>query len=141
MLTTWKCVPLVDLLNGLLWAGRKGLPPTPDTLHLGCSYNLHSSHATTVGISVTSLMIASYVHVLCTCTCTCYQATKRRTYGVHILGMQHRKSWPGFENEDRERERAEKHAVSRPGYISKHQELISKVSEVQSTMIIARCLA
>ena len=37
-------VPLVDLLNGLLWAGRNGLPPTPDTLHLGCSYHLHSSH-------------------------------------------------------------------------------------------------
>ena len=34
----------VDLLNGLLWAGRNGLPPTPDTLHLGCSYHLHSSH-------------------------------------------------------------------------------------------------
>ena len=37
-------VPLVDLFNGLLWAGRNGLPPTPDTLHLGCSYHLHSSH-------------------------------------------------------------------------------------------------
>ena len=23
---------------------EKGLPPTPDTLHLGCSYHLHSSH-------------------------------------------------------------------------------------------------
>ena len=41
---TWQCVPLVDLLNGLLWAGRNDLPPTPDTLHLGCSYHLHSSH-------------------------------------------------------------------------------------------------
>ena len=40
----WKCVPLVDLLNGLLWAGRNGLPPTPNNLHLGCSYHLHSSH-------------------------------------------------------------------------------------------------
>ena len=28
----------------LLWAGRNGLPPTPDTLQLGCSYHLHSSH-------------------------------------------------------------------------------------------------
>ena len=27
-----------------LWGGRNGLPPTPDTLHLGCSYHLHSSH-------------------------------------------------------------------------------------------------
>ena len=43
LLTTWKCVPLVDLLITLLWAGRNGLPPTPDILHLGCSY-LHSSH-------------------------------------------------------------------------------------------------
>ena len=23
---------------------EKGLPPTPDTLRLGCSYHLHSSH-------------------------------------------------------------------------------------------------
>ena len=23
---------------------EKGLPPTPDTLNLGCSYHLHSSH-------------------------------------------------------------------------------------------------
>ena len=23
---------------------RNGLPPTPDTLHLGCSYHLHSSY-------------------------------------------------------------------------------------------------
>ena len=39
-------MPLVamDLLNGLLWVGQNGLPPTPDTLHLGCSYHLHSSH-------------------------------------------------------------------------------------------------
>ena len=44
LLTTWKCVPLVDLLNALLWAGQNGLPPTPNTLHLGCSYHLHSSH-------------------------------------------------------------------------------------------------
>ena len=28
----------------LLWAGQNDLPPTPDTLHLGCSYQLHSSH-------------------------------------------------------------------------------------------------
>ena len=41
---TWKCVPIVDLLNGPLWAGRNGLPPTPDTLDLGWSYHLHSSH-------------------------------------------------------------------------------------------------
>ena len=41
---TWKCVPLVDLLITLLWAGRNGLPPAPDTLNLGCSYPLYSSH-------------------------------------------------------------------------------------------------
>ena len=44
MTSVWKCVPLVDLLNALLWEGRNGLPPTADTLHLGCSYNLHFSH-------------------------------------------------------------------------------------------------
>ena len=44
LLTTWKCVPLVDLLNGLLRAGQNGQPPTPVSLHLGCSYHLHSSH-------------------------------------------------------------------------------------------------
>ena len=37
-------MPLVDQLNALLWAGQNDLPPTPDTLHLGCSYHLHSSH-------------------------------------------------------------------------------------------------
>ena len=36
---TYKCVPLVDLLNSLLLAGRNGLPPTLDTLHLGYSYH------------------------------------------------------------------------------------------------------
>ena len=44
LLTHWKCVPLLDLLNGLLWVGQNGLPPTPDTLYLGCRYYLHSSH-------------------------------------------------------------------------------------------------
>ena len=44
LLITWKCVPLVDLFNALLWEGRNGLPPTGDTLHLGCSYHLHFSH-------------------------------------------------------------------------------------------------
>ena len=44
LLITWKCVPLVDLLNALLRAGQNGLPPTPVSLHLGCSYHLHSSH-------------------------------------------------------------------------------------------------
>ena len=34
----------MDLLNGPSWAGWNGLPPTPGSLHLGCSYNLHSSH-------------------------------------------------------------------------------------------------
>ena len=38
-------MPLVHVLNALLWAGQNGLPPAPDTLHLGCSYHLHSSAA------------------------------------------------------------------------------------------------
>ena len=38
------CMPLVDLLNALSWAGWNGLPPTPDTFYLRCSYHLHSSH-------------------------------------------------------------------------------------------------
>ena len=37
-------MPLVDMLNALLRAGRNGLPPTPDTLHFGCRYHMHSSH-------------------------------------------------------------------------------------------------
>ena len=44
--------------------------------------------------------------------------------------------WPGFENEGRDREMAKKHAVSRSGCISKHQELVREVSEGQSTMMI-----
>ena len=32
------------LINGLLLARRNCLPPTPDTLHLGCSYHMHSNH-------------------------------------------------------------------------------------------------
>ena len=36
-------MPLVDPLSALLWAGRNGLPPTPDSLHLGCSCHMHSS--------------------------------------------------------------------------------------------------
>ena len=39
-----KCVPLTDLFSLLLWVGWNGLPPTHDTLHLGYSYHLHSSH-------------------------------------------------------------------------------------------------
>ena len=38
--------------------------------------------------------------------------------------------------EGREREMAKKHAVNRPGCISKHQELVRQISEDQSTMII-----
>jgi len=45
------------------------------------------------------------------------------------------RSWPGFENEGIEREMAEKHAMTRPGSISKHQELVRQVSKGQSTMI------
>ena len=40
LLTTWKCVPLLDLL---LCARRNCLPPTPNTLHFGCSYCLYPS--------------------------------------------------------------------------------------------------
>ena len=43
------------------------------------------------------------------------------------------RSWPGFENKAREREMAEKHTMSRPGCISKHQELVRQVSEDRST--------
>ena len=43
--TSWKCVPLVHLPMGKMkWPGRNGLSSTPNTLHLGCSYHLHSSH-------------------------------------------------------------------------------------------------
>ena len=54
LLITWKCVPLVNLLNALLWAGQKGpatytryfalemqLSPALQSLvsfHLGCVY-------------------------------------------------------------------------------------------------------
>ena len=37
-------MPLVGLLNVCYGQDEKGLPPTPDTWHLGCSYHLHSSH-------------------------------------------------------------------------------------------------
>ena len=30
--------------SALLWAGRNGLQPTPNTFHLGCVYHLDSSH-------------------------------------------------------------------------------------------------
>ena len=60
-----------------------------------------------------------------------------RIYGVHVLGMEHRKELARLrKRRQREREMAEKHAVSRPGCISKHQELVRQVSEGQSTMII-----
>ena len=44
LLTTWNCVPLVGLLNSLLWSRQNGLPPSSITLHLGCSYHLYLSH-------------------------------------------------------------------------------------------------
>ena len=40
--TCWYAIS--SKLLALLWARRNGLPPTPNTLHLGCSYHLHSSH-------------------------------------------------------------------------------------------------
>ena len=90
----------------------------------------------TVGISVTSLMIAS-----ATCTLILLytvhvraRVIKPRAYGVHVLGMERRKELARLR---KQRQRmAEKHAVSRPGYISKHQELVRQVKEGQSTMII-----
>ena len=39
LITTWKCVSLVDLLDSLLWAGGNGLPSTSDISHLGCNYS------------------------------------------------------------------------------------------------------
>ena len=87
----------------------------------------------TVGISVTSLMMAStscmyyytlYMHVLSSHAQTVY------VYSVWNV----ERTWPGFENEGKEREMAEKHAVRRPGCISKHQELVRQVSEGQSTI-------
>ena len=41
----------------MLWAGRNGLQPTPDILHLGCSYQLHPSHhfLSTWGVDQASL--------------------------------------------------------------------------------------
>ena len=41
LLTTWKCLPLLNLL---LRAGWNCLPPAPDTMHFGCTYRLNPSH-------------------------------------------------------------------------------------------------
>ena len=82
----------------------------------------------------TSLMIAS-------ATCTVHvraHVIKPRAYGVHVPGTEHRKELARLRKRrqsQREREMTEKHAVSRPGCISKHQELVRQVSEGQSTMI------
>ena len=54
-----------------------------------------------------------------------------------VLGMECRKALAMLrKRRQSEREMAEKHAVSRPGCISKHQKLVRQVSEDQSTMII-----
>ena len=38
-------MPLVDLLNVVMGRMKRAChAPTPDLLHLGCSYHLHSSH-------------------------------------------------------------------------------------------------
>ena len=68
-----------------------------------------------------------YVHVL--------SSHARMVYIYPVRNNE--RSWPGFENEGRvgEREMTEEHAVSSPGCISKHQELVRQVSEGQSTMI------
>ena len=70
----------------------------------------------TVGISVTSLMIASarYVHMS--------SSYKPRAYMYSMWNVE--RSWPDFENEGRERKMTEKHAVSKPGCISERQELV-----------------
>ena len=74
--------------------------------------------------------------MLCTCTRTSYQATHVRYactwYGTSKAAGQDSKMIEGGE-----REMAEKHAVSRTGCISKHQELVKEVSEDQSTIIDA----
>ena len=54
---------------------------------------------------------------------------------IVVLPWNVERSWPGFENKGTERQMTKKHAVSRPGGISKHQELVRQVSEGQSTMI------
>ena len=36
----YKYACRIQRVNGLLWARQNGLPPTPDTLHLGCSYSI-----------------------------------------------------------------------------------------------------
>jgi len=80
----------VDQLNALLWAGLNGMPPTPDTLHLGCSYHLHSSHCFLstwgAGMLVTTqeerkkikvmLRKATKVHVCVQCFSLLFQAWK-----------------------------------------------------------------
>ena len=99
---------------------------------LECNYNCEDFR-----YIIDLLMIASatcmyyytlymYVHVLSSHAHTVYM------YSVWNV----ERSWPGFKNKGREREMAEKHAVSRPGCISKDQELVRQVSEGQSTMII-----
>ena len=61
-----------------------------------------------------------YIIDTASATCTCYQATRG------IASSQASKT---------KAEMADKHAVSMPGCISKHQELLRQVSEGQSTMI------
>ena len=86
----------------------------------------------TVGISVTSLIIAS---TLCTYYYTLYMYVHVLSSYTHMVYMYSvwniERSWPGFENEGRISEMAKKRAVRRPGSISKHQELVRQVSEGQ----------
>ena len=78
---------------------------------------MHWNAIIAVGISITSLIpLVLHAHVIRPCMVLQWNV------------------WPGFENEGREREMAEQHAVSRPGCISKHQELVRQVSEGQSSM-------
>ena len=63
----------------------------------------------TVGIFVTSLMITS---AMCTYYYTLYMYMHMLSSYTHVWSVWNvERSWPGFENEGREREMAEKHTV------------------------------
>ena len=71
--------------------------------------------------------------------CTYYVHVRARAINPRVvLPWNIERSWLGFENEGREM--AEKHTVSRPEFISKHQELVRHVSDSRSTMINYRYL-
>ena len=84
---------------------------------------MYVSHALECNYSCGDLR---YITDIASATCTCYQATR---------GIAMRRLARLRKRRHREREMAEKNAVSRPGCISKHQDLVRRVSEDQSTMI------